>query len=112
MSVSITAVDAAFATNTDNTIYTVPAGKLAIIDKMTAQNSDGSSQTININIIPNGGSVGSSNLIMNATSMSTLATRDFTELQNQILKAGDALSIKGSVASKIVVRVSLREVTT
>lgn len=109
MSVSINAVDAAYATNADNVIYTAPASKKVIIDKFTGQNSDGSSQTLNVNIVPNGGSVGASNLIMNATSIATTITKDFTELQNQILKPGDQVSVKASVTNKIVVRLSVRE---
>lgn len=109
MSVAINAVDAIYATTSDVVIYT--ATTKVIIDKFTAQNSDGSSQTLNVNIIPSSGSVGATNLIMNATSIATTVTRDFTELQNQILKIGDKISIKGSVNSKLVVRVSVREVS-
>lgn len=104
-------VDAAFATNSDAVIYTVPAGTRTIIDKFTATNTDGSTQTLNVNIIPSGGSVGASNLILDAVSMSTLVCRDCTELQNQVLEAGDTISVKASIASKVVVRASGREVT-
>lgn len=106
-----TLVNAAFAANSDTIVYTVPTGLRTIIDKFTATNTDGSSQTLNVNLIPSSGSVGDSNLIMDATSIATLATKDFTELQNQILSAGDKISVNASVASKIVVRASGREIS-
>lgn len=102
-------VDAAYASNSDTVVYTVPAATTTIIDKFTATNTDGSSQTLNVNIIPSGGSVGASNLILDAVSIATLVCRDCSELQNQILNAGDKISVKASIASKIVIRASGRE---
>lgn len=103
--------NSAFAASTDTTIYTVPGSTTAIIDKFTATNTDVGAQTLNINIIPAAGTVGASNLVLSAFSIAAGATKDFTELQNQILAAGDKLSVKASSASKIVVRGSGREIT-
>lgn len=109
--VARTLVNAAYATNADTVVYTVPGSTTVIIDKFTATNTDGGSQTLSVNLIPNGGTVGGSNLVMDATSMATTVTKDFTELQNQILSSGDQISVNASVASKIVVRVSGRVIT-
>ena len=105
-------VQATYATASDVTVYTAPVGTNTIIDKFTAANQDGSSHTLNVNLVPNGGSVGAGNLLIDAQSVSGSSVTDFSGyLQNQILNAGDFLSIKASAASDILVRVSGREVT-
>jgi hypothetical protein len=104
----ICAVEGTFATSSDAGIYTVPANSTFIIDKFTAVNIDGSTHTLNVNIIPSGGVAGSGNLVLDAASILTTVTRDCTELQNQILNTGDQISIKADAGSAVTVRVSGR----
>ncbi len=94
--------------NADTVLYTVPAASTVIIDKFTATNTDGSTHTLNVNLIASGGSASATNLIMDAASIATLVTRDFTELQNQILATGDQISCNASSSSVVNVRVSGR----
>lgn len=103
--------DAAYATTSDATIYTVPANTRTIIDKFTVTNNDSSTHTLSVNLIPSGGLVGATNLIIDAMTIqiATSGPVDLTVLQNQILKAGDQISVKASSASNLVVRVSGRE---
>lgn len=103
-------IDAVYAASSDTVVYTAPGGTKTIIDKFTATNTDAGSQTLNVNIIPSAGSVGASNLVIDALPIATLVTKDFSELQNQILNPGDKISVKASIASKIVIRGSGREV--
>lgn len=104
-------IDAKFAASSDTTEYTVSANTRVIIDKFTATNTDGSSQTITVNLVKTGTSVASSNLVVSVKSIATNVTSDLSELQNQILNAGDFVSVKASIASKVVIRMSGREVT-
>lgn len=103
-------IESKFAANSDHTEYPAFTGH-TIIDKFTATNTDGSSQTISVNIIPSGGSVGASNLITSALSITAGASVDLPELKNHILNPGDVISCVASIASKVVIRASGREVT-
>jgi hypothetical protein len=101
---------AQFAANSLTSFYTVPEGTTTIIDKFTAANSDSGSQTLNINIVPSGQSNSDSNSIIRASSMAAGATLDVTAMQNQILAAGDQVFVGASVASKVAIRMSGREI--
>jgi hypothetical protein len=103
--------DAKYAQSTDNTEYTTAASTHTIIDKFTATNTDASAQTIQVNLIASGGSVGSSNIVIKALSIAAGVTTDITQLQNHILNPGDVISCVASAASKVVIRASGREVT-
>lgn len=100
-----------YASNSANTEYTVPTAKTTIIDKFTATNTDASAQTVTINIVPSGDTAGAANTIISAYSIAAGAIKDFTEIQNHILAAGDFISVTASAASKVVIRSSGREIT-
>lgn len=101
-----------YASNADNPEYTVPLSTNTIIDKFTATNTDsGGAHTISVNIIPSGGSVGTTNLIITVLSVAASTCIDIAELQNQILGPGDVISIVSSAATTMVIRASGREIT-
>lgn len=106
-----TLINAKYAANTDTTEYTVPASTKTIIDKFTATNTHSGAVKISINIVPSGGTVGASNLIIQEQSLAAGATYDFTQMQNQVLSAGDFVSVDSETASVMVIRMSGREVT-
>lgn len=103
-------VGSQFVTNADATIYTAPPSVKTIIDKLTGTNTDASAQTLTLRLVPSGQSAGTSNTILSAFSIAAGVTKDFTELQNHILSPGDFISVVASVASKIVIRASGREI--
>jgi hypothetical protein len=100
-----------YASSSANTEYTVPALSTVIIDKFTVTNTDSSSRTVSINLVPSGGSVANTNLVIQTLSINAGQCYDFTELRNQILATGDFISVTGSVASKLALRASGRVVT-
>lgn len=104
-------LEAKYASDSATTEYTAPLNTKAIIDKFTATNVDSGAVTITVYIVPSGGTATDSNMIIKAYSISAGATQDFSSLQNQILNTGDFISILASVASKMVIRISGREVT-
>jgi hypothetical protein len=104
-------IDANFASDTTTILYTVPTGKTVIIDKFTATNTDGSSRTLAVYIVPSGGTPALSNAILQAQSISAGATFDSNELKNQILKAGDAIAVAASVTNVVSVRASGRVIS-
>lgn len=103
-------ISAKYALDSDNVEYTAPANTRAIIDKFTATNTDSGAVTISVYIIPSGSVLDTSNIIIKTLSVSAGATDDITELKNHSLNAGDAISVIASVASKMVIRASGREV--
>lgn len=103
-------IDAKYANTTAKAEYSAPAAARAIIDKFTATNTDSASATISVYIVPSGDLADDSNLIIDEKSIDAGGVADISELQNQILNPGDFVSVKASVASKVVIRMSGREV--
>lgn len=103
-------IQAKFASATDHTEYTVPGSTRAIIDKFTATNTDSSARTVSVNLVPNGGSVGASNLVTSVLSIAAGVSMELPEMKNHILASGDFISVIASVASKVVIRASGREI--
>lgn len=103
-------IEAKYAATSATTEYTAPVSTRTIIDKFTATNTDASAVTLTVYLVPSGGTAGGSNIIISAKSIATGVTSDLTELQNQILNAGDFISVLASTGSKMVIRASGREV--
>ena len=99
---------AQYLPDADTTLYTASAGR-TIIDKCTAYNSDTGSMLVAFNLVPNGGSVGASNKIVSKT-LTAGETYTFPEIVGHVLEAGGFLSGIAGSASKVIVRVSGREV--
>lgn len=106
-----TIISAKFAGAVSAVEYTVPSGKKAILDKFTATNTDSATQTVSVHLVPNGGSAAPSNLITSLRSMAAGASIELPELKNHILESGDSIAVVASIASKIVIRSSGREVS-
>lgn len=85
-------------------------GTHTILDKVTAYNGSGSSVTVTIKLVPNGGSAGAGHM-MATKSLATLETYTFPEVVGQILEPGGFLSTTASTGSVVVFRVSGRKVT-
>jgi hypothetical protein len=110
-----TLIESQYAGSSNTVEYTVPANSRAIIDKFTATNVDTSARTVSVHIIPSGASVDDQYLIIDAKSIPDSTTTsgavvDLTELKGHVLEAGGKISVVASVASKIVIRASGREV--
>lgn len=103
-------VNAQYVPNADTLLYTATSVR-TIIDKFTVTNTDSGSLTITIYLVPTGQSVGASYKVVSAFSISAGATQDFTSLQNHILNSGDTIYANASSASKMVARVSGREIS-
>ena len=100
---------AAYLGSTDTTLYTAGASVRTILDKVTAYNSDAGALLVAFNIVPNGGAVGASNKIV-SKSIASGDTYTFPEVVGHVLESGGVLSGIAASASKVVVRVSGREV--
>ena len=109
VAIPVVLVPSVYALNSQTTMYAVPAGTTTIIDKFTATNNDSGAHTLSVNLVPSGSSAGATNLIIDAISVGASTCLDITELQNQILAAGDIISVVASSSSNIVIRASGRQ---
>lgn len=82
----------------------------AIIDKFTATNTSGSNATLSINLIPNAGSAGNDNLIVDAHAIAPGETYTLPEMVGQVLESGSFISTLASAANAITIRASGREI--
>jgi hypothetical protein len=104
-------IDAKYASSTDNTEYTAPASTHTIIDKFTATNVTGISQTLTVNLIASGGTVATTNMVTSAFAIAAGVTADLADVKTHVLNPGDMISVKAANASALVIRSSGREVT-
>lgn len=96
--------------NADTLMYTAPGQTTTIIDNISARNSSGGSLTLNVNIVPNGGSVGAGNLV-NVITLAAGVTQELIS-KSQILNPGDKIYLNASTGADIVARGSGRECVT
>lgn len=89
--------------------YTATAVK-AIIDKFTVTNTSANNVTLSVNIIPNLGSAGAGNLILDARAIAPDETYTCPELVGQVLEAGNFISTLASAATSLTIRCSGREI--
>lgn len=111
---SITAkplIDAQYAEASATTEYTCPGSTYAIIDKFTATNISAGAVALTVYIVPSGETLGDNHIIIDALSIAAGTCLDLSELQNQILKASDVISVFAASANAIVIRASGREVS-
>ena len=106
-----TLIQSRYAGVVDTTEYTVPAATTTIIDKFTATNTDASARTVTVNLVAPSGSVSPANVITSAFSIAAGASVDLPEIKNHVLETGAFISVVASVATKVVIRASGREVT-
>jgi hypothetical protein len=95
---------------TDTTQYTAVNCK-TIIDKFTATNTSAGNVTLSVNLVSSGGSVGASNLIVDARSIAPDETYTFPELVGQGLDPSGFISTIASAATSLTIRSTGREIT-
>lgn len=103
-------IPARYAANTNTVQYTA-ANTRARIDKFTVTNVSANNVTLSVNLIPNGGSLSNSNLIMQTRQIAPKECYTCPELVGQYLNPGDSISTIASAASALVIRASGSEFT-
>lgn len=90
---------------TIQTLYTAPAsGGGTRIIAFTATNTNGTTDTYDLHIVPNGGSADLTNKIIDARSLAKPASDVPAEVQNHLIPAGGTLQVKVSTATTIAFR--------
>jgi hypothetical protein len=98
-----------YAAASETTIYTA-TGVRAILDKFTVYNSDVASITYVVKLVPNGGTAGLSHVIVSKV-VAAGETYTLPEVIGHVLENGGFISETASTGSKLVRRVSGREIT-
>lgn len=97
------------AENVQTAQYTAVAVK-AIIDKFTVTNTSAGNVTLSVNLVPDLGTAGSDNLILDARTIAPDETYTCPELVGQVLEAGGFISTLASAATSLTIRCSGREI--
>jgi hypothetical protein len=103
-------IPAKLAENAQTTQYTA-VNCTTIIDKFTGTNTSGANVTISVNIVPNGGTAGGTNLVVDTRTIAPNETYTFPELVGHVLPPSGFISTIAGTASAIVIRASGREIT-
>lgn len=98
------------AEGSQTTQYTVPATTQTVIDEFTVTNTDSVVHRISINVVPSGGTAGPSNLVLPGLALIPGETFSIGILYQRVMETGQVVSTLASVSSKIVIRMSGREV--
>lgn len=98
-----------FAENVQTAQFTVTGGK-AIIDNFTVLNTSASNVTFAINIVPFGGAVGASNLVL-SREIAPNETYICPEMVGKVLEDGWVISTLAGAASALAIAASGRLVT-
>lgn len=93
--------------NTQTAQYTSSSVK-TIIDHCTVINTSASNEQLNVNIVVNGGSASSSNLVINDLTIEPNKTYQCPELVGLTLSSGDFISTLASASNALSINISGR----
>lgn len=93
------------------TIATAAANTRLIIDKLSVINTSAATVTVTVNVVQSGGSVATTNALINAYSLVQNGTYGCPEIVGHVLNPGDFVSVTASAATAVNARLSAREVT-
>lgn len=98
-------IETKYAENTQTTQYTA-LNVTAVVQSFTVTNNSGSAQTFSAHIVPNGGTAGASNVVIDDRSIADGETYVSPEMVNQVLNRGASISTLASNANALVIRCS------
>lgn len=92
------------------TLYTVSASTVGILKHFTVSNANASARTLEVWIVPNGGSVGDDNALINTLSIpghAVMTWDGFIPMET----AGDTIQAEASAASSLTIIIGGAEIT-
>ena len=110
MSVTIKAIIPAKAMEAVQTTQYTASGVRTVIDKATVTNVTTTNAVFSVNLVPQGGSVGTGNIIVDEKTVVPGETYTCPELVGKVLNPGDFISTIAGTAASLTVRISGREV--
>lgn len=83
----------------------------ATLDKVTLSNTTGGAITVDLHLVPSGGTADATNKLLSGKSIAGNATDTCPEIVGHILESGETIQAKASAGSSVNLRVSGREIT-
>lgn len=93
------------------TLYTAPTGTIAKVLKCTVCNDAAGAMTFKAYKVPSGESVGDAYYIINDQSVAGAESQIISEVEGQILDAGDSIVFHPSAANQLSVMLDVVEMT-
>lgn len=91
---------------TAGALYTVPAGKTAIIRSAVIVNVTGGAVTVDVYLVGSGGAAGPENQILRNHSLAADATYEIPGALRQVLAAGGMIQASAGTSSGVTMRAS------
>jgi hypothetical protein len=98
------------AESATTTQYTAPVGTRTIIDKMTGTNISAAPVTVDVYLVPSGGTAGDAYRVVKAKTIAVNEAYTFPAVIGQILETGGFIATAASAGSAVVLSASGREI--
>jgi hypothetical protein len=102
-------IESKYAGTADTPQYIAEA--VTIVDKMTVTNNSGSTALFTVNLVPSGGSVGNSNMVISEQPIRPNESYICPEVSGHVLDVSATIYTKSSADSALVIRASGRVLT-
>ena len=93
------------------TLYTAPDNTIAIIEAVTATNTDGAARTIDVHLVPSGDIGGADNIYIDGKSVAAGEDQALDTIIAHNLQPGGSIQALADVTSVVNLRVSVREIS-
>lgn len=87
--------------NTNTTAYTVPPSSAVKVATAVLTNVTGSAVTVSVSVVPSGGAVDGTHVVVSAFSLAANDSTNLTELVGGMLDAGAFVSINASAGASV-----------
>ena len=93
-------------TASNATYYTSPANKQTILSKLTLTNVSSVAQTVDVHIVPSGGSADATNRLISTKTLDTNEAWAAFPVEGQILQPGDSIQASAGAVDSILIMAS------
>jgi len=94
------------------TYYTTPVNKRTIISRLVLCNTTGTARTVDLYLVPSGGSATAANQILTAEPVAASTSYIVSEAERQVLESGGTIQASADAASAVTIIGSGSEVVT
>lgn len=99
----------AFLTTSVTPVYTVPAGRTAVSKQIVFNNTGAASNTVTVNVVPNGGSPATSNQVVSLLNIAGYSQIIWTA--DIPLEAGASVQLSSGISNTVTATVSGIEIS-
>jgi hypothetical protein len=92
------------------TYYTAPVNTTTIIRRASFTNYSGEAQSINVWLVPNGGTATNNNIVLQDQALAIGQTLSASDIEGQILEPGDSLQAQAGITASVNIMASGTEI--